>query len=699
MWRLRGLCLAVGLAAAALAGCSGERPANVTGERMRAADSEAGNWLSAGRTWGEQRFSPLNQINTENVNRLGLAWFVDLDTDRGVEATPLVVDGVLYNITPWNITTAYDATTGEQLWRFDPEVPRRFGGLACCDIVTRGLAAWSGKIYIATLDGRLIALDARNGRQLWSVQTLEEVWPYTITGAPRVYDGKVIIGNAGAEGAARGYVSAYDAETGERAWRFYTVPGNPADGFASEAEEMAAHTWSGEWWERGGGGTAWDSFAYDPELELLYIGTGNGGPWSQVYRSPGGGDNLFISSIVAVNVHTGEYAWHYQETPGEEWDYTSTQSIILADLEIDGRQRQTLLHAPKNGFFYVLDRSNGQLISAEPFVQTTWASRIDLASGRPVENPAARYGERPALVRPGAAGGHNWHPMAFSPQTGLVYFPVLDSAMIYSVNPDFVPEPGHMHQLGIATTGYDAERQRMNEEIRRTTRSWLVAWDPVAQREVWRQPHTRRGSGGVLATAGDLVFEGTIDQTFAAFNARTGEKLWEVPAQQVPIAAAMTYEVDGVQYVAVNAGWGGGIAHGPAARDYQMRLSRSARLLVYRLDGEAELPPLPEENWQTTRVNQPPPSTGTPAQIARGETLYAQICSGCHGAEARGGIKDLRMMSPETRAEFNAIVLEGVREERGMVSFADRLSPADAEAIHAYLIHRANADWNGGEVR
>ncbi|MCR6645412.1 MAG: PQQ-binding-like beta-propeller repeat protein [Terricaulis sp.] len=314
LWLVAGL-------AAAIAACSGDRAADVNNARMRAAESEAENWLSVGRTWGEQRFSPLTQINAENVSRLGLAWYVDLETDRGVEATPLVIDGVLYNTTPWNVTTAYNAVTGEVLWRHDPEVPRRFGGIACCDIVTRGLAAWNGKIYSATLDGRLIALDARTGRPVWTAQTLEEVWPYTITGAPRVYDGVVVIGNAGSEGAARGYVSGYNAENGRLMWRFYIVPGNPADGFSSEAEAMAAETWSGEWWRVGGGGTAWDAFAFDPELGLVYIGTGNGGPWAQAHRSPGGGDNLFLSSIVAVNVRTGAYAWHYQQTPGDEWDY------------------------------------------------------------------------------------------------------------------------------------------------------------------------------------------------------------------------------------------------------------------------------------------------------------------------------------------------------------------------------------------
>lgn len=693
LWLVAGL-------AAAIAACSGDRAADVNNARMRAAESEAENWLSVGRTWGEQRFSPLTQINAENVSRLGLAWYVDLETDRGVEATPLVIDGVLYNTTPWNVTTAYNAVTGEVLWRHDPEVPRRFGGIACCDIVTRGLAAWNGKIYSATLDGRLIALDARTGRPVWTAQTLEEVWPYTITGAPRVYDGVVVIGNAGSEGAARGYVSGYNAENGRLMWRFYIVPGNPADGFSSEAEAMAAETWSGEWWRVGGGGTAWDAFAFDPELGLVYIGTGNGGPWAQAHRSPGGGDNLFLSSIVAVNVRTGAYAWHYQQTPGDEWDYTATQSIILADLEIEGRQRQVLLHAPKNGFFYVIDRATGELISAEPYVDVTWARVIDMATGRPIINPEARYGERPVIVKPSAAGGHNWHPMAFSPATGLAYFPVFDSGMVYALDPNFRPEPGRMQQLGVSTTSFPEQRARLNEQVRREARAWLTAWDPVTQREVWRQPYSQRGSGGVLVTAGDLVFQGTIDTTFAAYHARTGEKLWEMPVQQVAIAGAMTFMVDGVQYVAVNAGWGGGRTHGPPASELGLQLSQSARLLVYRLDGDVALPPLSDVAWERTRIVEPPADTGAPAAvIARGERLYAETCAGCHGANARGGIKDLRMMTAETHAEFNDIVLGGIREERGMVSFAEFLSPEDAAAIHAYLIRRANEEWSGEDIR
>ena len=690
--RLRKAVLACGIAigTACMATAAGPSPARVNQARLVAADRSPGEWMAPGRTYDEQRYSPLDAINDGNVSRLGLAWYADLPVDRGVEASPIVVDGVLYNIEPWNVTTAYDAKTGRQLWRFDPQVDREKGRLACCDIVSRGLAAWKGKIIIATLDGRLIAIDAATGKPVWSVDTLEPVWPYTITGAPRVFDGKVLIGNAGAEGAARGYVTAYDADTGKQLWRFYTVPGDPAKGQPDKALEMAAKTWKGEWWKRGGGGTVWDSIVYDPVLDLVYIGVGNGGPWAQRYRSPGGGDNLFLSSIVALKADTGEYVWHYQTVPGDEWDYTATQPMILADLKIDGRMRKVLMQAPKNGYFYVLDRATGELISAEPFVPVNWASGIDRKTGRPIVNPEARYGEVPVLLTPGAGGGHNWNPMAYSPRTGLVYFPVTEMYMAYSVNPDFKQTPGNMSQLGISTTGYDLTRKAAADYAAKNNRTWLTAWDPVAQKERWRVPYPQRGSGGVLATAGNLVFQGTVNGTFAAYRADTGDKLWETPVQQVPIAAPITYSVDGVQYVAVNAGWGGGLAHSTTVKSLGFPIS-TPRLLVFRLDGTAKLPEVKAANTELVR----PKETGADAaMIARGEQLYADNCATCHGEQARGGVKDLRRMTPATHVEFLDIVLHGTRLEKGMTSFADIISEDDTKAIHAYLIHRANEDWD-----
>jgi len=657
--------------------------------RDQAAAEQDAHWPNHGRTSDEQRYSPLDQINARTVSGLGLAWYADLPTERGVEATPIEVDGVIYNTLPFNVTTAYDARTGRILWTYDPEISPQTGRLACCDIVSRGVAVSNGKVFIGALDGRLIALDARTGTPIWSVQTTDTDWPYTITGAPRVVEGKVLIGNAGAELGVRGYISAYDAETGKLAWRFHAVPGNPADGFENDAMAQAAKTWTGEWWKSGGGGTIWDAIAYDPELRLVYFGTGNGSPWVRKFRSPGGGDNLFLSSIVAVRADTGEYVWHYQETPGEQWDYTATQPIILTDLKIGGRMRKVLLHAPKNGFFYVLDRVNGKLISAKNYVPVNWATGIDMRTGRPIENPAARYGEVPVMVSPGAGGAHNWYPMAFSPKTRLVYFPVVESYMGFAAAKSYDPDAPRRGN-GMSFAGYEAERKQIAQYADEHLKAWLTAWDPVGQREVWRVPYPRSGSGGVLATAGNLVFQGTIGQTLAAYRADTGQKMWEMPVQNVPISAPISYMLDGIQYIAVNAGWGGGLAHVESFRYQDLKVSK-ARLLVFRLGGTARLPTLVAQGDQ--EVAPPPPLTASADIVRHGGELYGKNCSMCHGNEARGGIKDLRHMTPETHADFMKIVLHGSKADKGMASFADMLSQTDAEAIHHYLIARANADW------
>jgi quinohemoprotein ethanol dehydrogenase len=648
------------------------------------------DWAMVGRTFDEQHFSPLTQINDKNVGRLGLAWYADIATERGMEGTPLEIGGVLYNVQPWNIVTAYEATSGKVLWTFDPHVPTKYGRMACCDIVSRGLAAANGKIYVATLDGRLIALDAASGKPVWSVLTVDNSKNYTITGAPRVYDGKVLIGNGGAEMGVRGYVTAYDAETGRQAWRFYTVPGDPSKGFENKAMQMAARTWTGEWWKAGGGGTVWDSMAYDPALHMVYIGVGNGSPWAQIFRSPGGGDNLFLASIVALDVRTGEYEWHYQTVPGEEWDYTATQQMILADLPIGGKVRKVIMQAPKNGFFYVLDRRTGELMSARATVPINWASGIDMKTGRPIGNPAVRYGKVPVMVSPGAGGAHNFNAMAYSPKTGLVYLPVSETYMAYAAADSFDPaHPG----LGTSFAGYDAERKRIAEYADAHSRQWLSARDPVTQKEVWRTPDERKGSGGVLVTAGNLVFEGKIGTTFAAYRADTGRKVWEMPVQQVPIAAPITYMVDGVQYIAVNAGWGGGLAHVERS-NYSKLFIGKPRLLVFKLGGSAKLPPMPKESTEVPELAAPPKLTASAAVVAKGEQLYGQNCALCHGVAARGGVKDLRHMSPQTHADFLAIVLGGKRAANGMASFADVLTKDEAEAIHQYLIARANADWD-----
>jgi quinohemoprotein ethanol dehydrogenase len=549
---------------------SGNSAKPVDAARLASVDAEPGQWLMDGRNYDAQRFSPLRQINESNVAKLGLAWYANIDTYRGVEATPLFVDGVIYNISAWNITSAYDARNGRLLWTYDPQVPREMGRYACCEPVARGLAFWNRHVIIATLDGRLIALDAKNGKPTWTVHTFNnEEWPWTITGAPRVFDGIVVVGNGGADLGARGFVSAWDADTGKLLWKFYTVPGDPAqgpDGAASDdVMAMAAKTWTGEWWKLGGGGTAWDSIAYDRDLGLVFIGTGNGSPDARAYRSPGGGDNLFLCSIVAVDAKTGQYRWHYQEVPGEDWDYTCTQSIVQAELTIDGQPRKVLLHAPKNGFFYVIDRATGQVLSAKNHVPVNWTHGLDPVTGRPDVNETAHYGTDPVLVTPGPGGGHNWFPMAYSPQTQLAYFPAYEAWFVYALDPDFVAKPFRSNG---GWGGYSGEALKKRIELQKEgdarEKAWLVAWDPVRQQARWRVPLPRHGNGGVLATAGNLVFEGTTRQTFAAFRATDGALLWEMPVQSAPVAGPISFELDGMQYIAVNAGWGGGAA--PLAR-------------------------------------------------------------------------------------------------------------------------------------
>ncbi len=438
--------------------------------RCRSADARNQDWLSYGRDYYEQRFSPLNEINDSNVAKLGLAWQFETATERGLEATPLVIDGVMYATGSWSVTYAIDARSGKQLWKYDPEVHRKYDNIACCDVVNRGAAFYKGKVYVGVLDGRLAALDANTGKVAWQTTTVDQNQPYTITGAPRVANGKIIIGNGGAEYGVRGYVSAYDAETGKLAWRFYTVPGDPSKPQENAALERALPTWKGnDWWKYGGGGTVWDSIVYDPELNLLYVGTGNGSTWNRHVRSPGGGDNLYLASILAINPDNGELVWHYQTTPGDTWDYTAVQPMMLADLQIGGRLRKVLMQAPKNGFFYVIDRATGELLSADKYVEVNWASHVDMATGRPVEIAGADYEKAGAYIRPGPLGGHNWQAMSFSPATGLVYLPAQDNGRYYE-QPKTVAEFKQMqgdpvkaplpYNLGLGSIERNSERVR-----------------------------------------------------------------------------------------------------------------------------------------------------------------------------------------------------------------------------------------------
>jgi quinohemoprotein ethanol dehydrogenase len=670
-------------------------PGQVDTARIVQADENPGEWLTHGRTYSEQRFSPLTKIDAGNVKQLGLAWFVDLDTHRGQEATPLIIDGTLYSTSAWSKVQAIDAASGKLLWQYDPKVPGETGVKACCDTVNRGVAAYNGNLYLGTLDGRLIAIDAATGNEEWSVVTVDQSKAYTITGAPRVIKGKVIIGNGGAEFGVRGYVSAYDWETGKMLWRFYTVPGDPSQPFEAPILEQAAKTWHGEWWKLGGGGTVWDAMAYDPDLDLLYIGTGNGSPWNQQYRSPGGGDNLFLSAVVALKPDTGEYVWHYQSTPGETWDFTATQHIVLADLTIDGQPRKVLMQAPKNGFFYVIDRTNGKLISAKPFVPVNWAKEIDLKTGRPVEDPAARFmnPKQPALVSPGPYGAHNWHPMSFSPQTGLVYLPAQELAMAYLHDPKFKGRSIGFN-IGIdATAVMMPDDPQIRAAALATVKGSLKAWDPVTQKEKWSVQHPGAWNGGVLSTAGNLVFQGNVGGDFVAYNAADGSKLWSFPAQTGVVAAPATYAIGDEQYVVVLAGWGGtyAISGGDASRLGGPAINRS-RVLAFKLGGTATLPKPPAE----PAIAKPPALIGDAQLVHQGQVAFHTNCSTCHGDSAVGGgvLPDLRW-SAVNRSEqaWREVVIDGARKDRGMVSFAPVLSAAEAESIRAYVIKRANDSY------
>jgi quinohemoprotein ethanol dehydrogenase len=653
--------------AASPAPAPSEEPASPD-QRLRDAESEPGSWLSHGRTYSEQRFSPLDQIRADNVNQLVRAWNFKTGLPRGHEATPLVVDGLFYFTSSWSVVFALDARSGELRWKYDPEVPRQSGAKACCDVVNRGVAYYGGRIYAASLDGRLTALDAKTGAVAWQVPTVDTSKPYTVTGAPRVVEGKVIIGNGGAEFGVRGYVSAYDAQSGALVWRTYTVPGDPSQPFESPALEHAASTWKGEWWKMGGGGTAWDSMAYDPELHLLYVGTGNGSPWARHFRSPGGGDNLYLASILALRPASGELVWYYQTTPGESWDFTATQHIILADLEIGGVRRKVLMQAPKNGFFYVIDRATGELLSAEKYVPVSWATQVDKKSGRPLEVAGQDYQERLAFVQPTAFGGHNWQPMSFNPQTGLVYIPAQDVLGAYRLDPDFRFKPDQFN-TGI---DFDAFRGLTREVVS----GRLLAWDPVKQREVWRQPYALPWNGGTLTTAGNLVFQGSGDGRFIAYRAADGAKLWETFSDTGIIAAPITYEIDGRQYVSVVCGWGGafGLAGGDAATG--AKTGSGGEVLTFTLRTP---PPTPDQ---------------VEATLARsggdfdGERLYHTYCARCHGAGGVGGngpLPDLRALPPEVDAAFADIVLRGAYRGRGMPAFDSALSAAEAAKVQAWL--------------
>ena len=657
-----------------------------------------GEWLSHGRTYREQRFSPLDSVNRDNVDDLDLVWSFKFDTARGMEATPIVHDGVIYVSTGWSHVHAIDARSGEELWHYDAKVPKAQLAKTCCGPVNRGVAIWQEdsdsplQVFFGALDGRLIALDAATGMENWSVQSTPTDGNYSVTGAPRIVKGMIIIGNGGAELGVRGYVSAYDVTTGEMKWRFYTVPGDRNKPQENAALEAALETWSGDEWYKlgGGGGTAWDSLVYDPELDLLYIGTGNGSPWNRELRSPGGGDNLYLSSIVALRPDTGEYVWHYQVTPADNWDYTATQQMVLAELEIDGEMRSVIMQAPKNGFFYVLDRKTGELLSAEKFGRVTWATHVDMETGRPVESKFANYQENGgSFIWPSPYGAHNWQPMSFSTKTGLMYIPVQSIPSYFSAVKEV------MYRVNRWNTGVDLNTNR-------DPKSWvagrasadaliygeLVAWDPVKKKRAWKVHHSKPSNGGILSTAGDLVFQGTWDGTFAAYDAYNGKKLWQYKSDSAVLAGPMTYELDGEQYIAVAQGSGGTVMI-TVGDELMKKKTNQNKLLVFKKGRFNQTVSLASNELATIKalghkVN------SDPAVIKQGESLYHNNCASCHGINALSNyvVPDLRYMSEQTHSDFASIVIGGTRTHKGMIGFYETLGLDDVDAIHAYLANK-----------
>ena len=640
------------------------------------------DWSLNGGTQDGQRFSPINQINEKTVSRLGLVWSQELGTTRALEATPLVQEGVVYVTGSWSVVFALDAKTGQLKWTYDPKVPRERAYFVCCDVVNRGVALHRGKVYVGTIDGRLIALDQRTGAAIWSVQTTDRTMPYTVTDAPTIANDKVVIGNAGSEYGVRGYITAYDAETGKQLWRFYTVPGDPTKGFESKALEAAAHTWTGsDWWKTGGGGTAWGGMVYDPSLDLVFFGTGNPVAWYRTLR--GEGDNLYTASILAVKASTGALAWYFQTTPGDSFDYDATQPLIQADLMIKGRLRKAILQANKNGFFYVLDRQTGEFLSAAPFVNgITWASGIDPKTGRPIEMPGVTDSTA-KILSPGMTGAHNWNPMAFHPGTGLVYIPAREGSQMLHTPDKNWKYNANTYNVGIDTHYKGPLAAKLGTMPRGNGE--LLAWDPAAQKPVWRAPYAVAEGGGTLATGGNLVFHGRADGVFTAYRATDGERLWQFDAGTGIMAAPVTYTVDQTQYVTVLAGWGGvnGLINTVAGAQ-----SGYGRILTFALDRHAALKATPFGH-----KDPPVPAIAEKQDsqaVQKGGALYNAQCFLCHGVNAvSSSLPDLRYSSKPVVDSLESIVLEGTRAPDGMPSFKQILTVDDVKAIRAYIIARA----------
>lgn len=651
--------------------------------------SEPGSWLTYGQNYKEQRFSQLSQITPENVDELGLAWSRQIgDYNMRMQGTPLVVDGVMYVTNGWSVVYALDAATGTEIWRYDPEVDRSYMRLACCGPAhNRGVAIYEGKIYVGTFDGRLVAIDKTTGEEIWDVDTWipAGLGRFNITGAPRAAAGKVYIGQGSSEsGRRRGYVTAYNADTGEVDWRFFLVPGDPSKPFEHPEMEMAAQTWGGEWWKYGGGGTAWNSLVYDEDFNSLYIGVGNGAPWPREIRSPGGGDDLFLASIVSVDVETGRMNWFYQTVPGDNWDYSSAMDITLGEIELNGEMRKVLLQAPKNGFFYILDREDGELLRAHAYTDgITWATHVDMETGRPVENPDVVYETDPQWILPANSGAHNWEPQSWDNDRGLMYFYYHDIANFYSLDETFVRTGVYeIRERGLSLGwGEGAYRRELEAKAapRPESKAFIGAFDPITGQYKWRHPLESIYNGGVLATRSGLMFQGEGTGEFVVRETETGTPIWNYSAPGTfRSTSVMSYQIDDTQYVAA-------MMNGNRAIDL------GGTLVAFKLEGDAilqipeivrsEIPDQPEDEYNRELVSQ-------------GDTLYHAQCASCHGgigipSEVAIVAPDLRLMTLDTHADFQNIVITGARSELGMPDFEEALTNEQMEAIRSFIVTQA----------
>jgi len=686
----------------------------ITRERLLNIGAEPGQWLTEGRDFGKSHFSPLDQINRDNITDLGFAWEYRTGTHRGMEANPIMVDGVLYTSGTTGRVYALNAVTGTEIWSFNPQSDGQVNRYTCCDEVNRGVAVWDGMVYVGSLDGRLFGLDAETGAVVWEEDTIiYKDRAYTSSGAPEVAGDVVVIGNAGADYDARGYVSAYDLKTGDFRWRFFTVPRDPEIGQEHPELELAAETWDPDSrWEVGGGGTAWNAMAYDPELNLLYVGTGNSALFNWHERSPAGGDNLFLCSIIAINPDTGRMVWYYQEVPRESWDYTATQPFILTDMAFDGEIRQVIMQAPKAGFFYILDRATGELLSADPYVPVNWATHVDLETGRPQLNPDVDYfyGGPPIFVEPSGMGGHAWNPMAHNPDNGLVYIPSIEGgAMSYDTTDGHVYRPkqgnnGNSILFGdMMTMNPDLMQgpvrdflQDIQAEDKAESRAALKAFDPATGETVWEVENEGWWDrAGVLSTAGGLVFQGTDSGYMRIYDEAHGELLHELFIGSSIIAAPISYMIDDVQYIAFLTGWGGGGWFAPHPTSAVIDYGNQGRIIALKLGGDEV--PLPELLSDIAPIPEPPvANTASPELIAEGQQLFSRSCAICHANTDYGLTPDLRRMNTETHEGFLGIVLYGARRYRGMPQWDDVLNEDQANAIHAYLI---DLGWRAYEAQ